>query len=83
MRAPISGASYLAGDLNGARVLVAGARVTGVSAARMLAELGAEVIVTDSSPTQLQALAGARWCAGGAIALSAGLDAPRRAPTWW
>jgi UDP-N-acetylmuramoylalanine--D-glutamate ligase len=76
MRAPISGASYLAGDLNGARVLVAGARVTGVSAARMLAELGAEVIVTDSSPTQLQALAGARWCAGGAIALGAGLDAP-------
>ncbi|MGB9280176.1 MAG: UDP-N-acetylmuramoyl-L-alanine--D-glutamate ligase [Pseudonocardiaceae bacterium] len=45
-------------DLAGARVLVAGARVTGASAARVLTELGAEVTVTDSSPTQLQALAG-------------------------
>jgi UDP-N-acetylmuramoylalanine--D-glutamate ligase len=44
-------------DLAGARVLVAGARITGASAARVLAELGAEVTVTDSSPTQLQALA--------------------------
>ncbi|MGB7798374.1 MAG: UDP-N-acetylmuramoyl-L-alanine--D-glutamate ligase [Pseudonocardiaceae bacterium] len=45
-------------DLAGARVLVAGARITGASVARLLAELGAEVTVTDSSPTQLQALAG-------------------------
>ena len=45
-------------DLAGARVLVAGARTTGASAARVLAQLGAEVTVTDSSPTQLQALAG-------------------------
>jgi UDP-N-acetylmuramoylalanine--D-glutamate ligase len=45
-------------DLAGARVLVAGARTTGASAARVLAELGAEVTVTDSSPTQLEALAG-------------------------
>ncbi|HWR48023.1 MAG TPA: hypothetical protein VN327_10500, partial [Pseudonocardiaceae bacterium] len=44
-------------DLAGARVLVAGARITGASAARVLAELGAEVTVTDSSPTRLQALA--------------------------
>ncbi len=45
-------------DLAGARVLVAGARTTGASVARVLAELGAEVTVTDSSPTQLDALAG-------------------------
>jgi UDP-N-acetylmuramoylalanine--D-glutamate ligase len=54
MRVPINGTS----DLNGARVLVAGARVTGVSAARVLGELGAAVTVTDSSPAQLAALGG-------------------------
>jgi UDP-N-acetylmuramoylalanine--D-glutamate ligase len=70
--APMGGA----GDLTGARVLVAGARVTGVSAARMLTELGAEVTVTDSSPAQLQALAGFPWGQGGAVRLAAGLDVP-------
>ncbi len=70
MRTPISGISDdFAGDLAGARVLVAGARVTGVSAARMLSELGAMVTVTDSSPAQLQALAGS-------VRLAAGLTAP-------
>lgn len=69
------------GDFTGARVLVAGARVTGASAARMLTELGAEVTVTDSSPTQLQALAGVPWVdgswgAGGPVRLAAGLDMP-------
>ena len=44
-------------DLVGAQVLVTGARVTGLSAARFLAELGAQVTVTDSSAGQLQALA--------------------------
>lgn len=44
-------------DLVGARVLVTGARVTGLSAARFLAELGAQVTVTDSSARQLQAVA--------------------------
>ncbi|MGH3888619.1 MAG: hypothetical protein ACRDSZ_19005, partial [Pseudonocardiaceae bacterium] len=47
------------GHLAGARVLVAGARVTGVSTARVLVELGAEVTVTDSSADQLHSLAGA------------------------
>ncbi|HEU0127410.1 MAG TPA: hypothetical protein VFQ48_02225, partial [Pseudonocardiaceae bacterium] len=42
--------------LAGARVLVAGARVSGRSAARMLREWGAEVTVTDASPAQLDAL---------------------------
>ncbi|MGH3872291.1 MAG: Mur ligase family protein, partial [Pseudonocardiaceae bacterium] len=58
------------GDLAGARVLVAGARVTGVSAARVLAELGAVVTVTDSAPAQLDALA------GGALQRAVGLVAP-------
>lgn len=62
-------------DLAGARVLVAGARVTGASAARVLAELGAEVTVTDSSPTQLQALAGVPGIEGAGRRL-AGLVAP-------
>ncbi|HEX2263276.1 MAG TPA: hypothetical protein VHH52_05855, partial [Pseudonocardiaceae bacterium] len=53
MPTPIGGVAALAG----ARVLVAGARVTGVSAARALAELGAIVTITDSSPAQLEALA--------------------------
>ena len=62
-------------DLAGARVLVAGARTTGASAARVLAELGAEVTVTDSSPTQLQALAGIPGVDGAGRRL-AGLVAP-------
>ena len=62
-------------DLAGARVLVAGARITGASAARVLAELGAEVTVTDSSPTQLQALAGIPGVDGAGRRL-AGLVAP-------
>ena len=62
-------------DLAGARVLVAGARVTGASAARVLAELGAQVTVTDSSPTQLQALAGVAGV-GGVSRRFAGLVAP-------
>lgn len=57
-------------DLAGARVLVAGARVTGASAARVLGELGATVIVTDSSPAQLAALAGC------GVRLAVGLSAP-------
>ncbi|MGH3930992.1 MAG: UDP-N-acetylmuramoyl-L-alanine--D-glutamate ligase [Pseudonocardiaceae bacterium] len=57
-------------DLAGARVLVAGARVTGASAARVLGELGAAVTVTDSSPAQLSALAGT------GAQLSVGLSAP-------
>lgn len=56
-------------------MLVAGARVTGASAARVLLELGAEVTVTDSSPTQLQALAATPW-ADGVVRLATGLDAP-------
>ncbi|MFN2495257.1 MAG: UDP-N-acetylmuramoyl-L-alanine--D-glutamate ligase [Pseudonocardiaceae bacterium] len=67
MTAPsITGVAGLAG----ASVLVAGARVTGISAARVLRELGAVVTVTDSSPTQLAALAGA------GMRLSTGLSAP-------
>ncbi len=65
MRAPINGDFF--GDLAGARVLVAGARVTGASAARVLAELGAEVTITDSSPSQLAATtmpSGVRLVAG-------------------
>ena len=62
-------------DFNGARVLVAGARVTGVSVARVLSELGAMVTVTDSSPTQLAALVGSPGV-GGAVPLDAGLAAP-------
>ena len=58
----------------GARVLVAGARVTGMSAARFLADLGAQVIVTDSAPSQLQALAATPL--NGAVQLVAGLEAP-------
>lgn len=59
MFAPISGVgAEFPGGLAGARVLVTGARVTGVSVARFLACLGAEVTITDSSPAQLQALAG-------------------------
>jgi UDP-N-acetylmuramoylalanine--D-glutamate ligase len=75
LRAPVSGISDLPGNLIGARVLVAGARVTGASAARALLELGAEVTVTDSSPTQLQALAATPW-ADGAVRLVTGLGAP-------
>lgn len=55
-------------------MLVAGARVTGASAARVLLELGAEVTVTDSSPTQLQALA-TPWADSG-LRLATGLAAP-------
>ena len=61
-------------SLVGARVLVTGARVTGASAARLLADLGAEVTVTDSSPTQLQALAATPL--SGALRLVTGLAAP-------
>ncbi|MGH4013292.1 MAG: UDP-N-acetylmuramoyl-L-alanine--D-glutamate ligase [Pseudonocardiaceae bacterium] len=64
-----------AADLAGARVLVAGAGVTGSSAARVLRGLGAEVTVTDSAPAQLAALAGAAWV-DGAVRLVAGLSAP-------
>src|SRR4051812_46807609 len=61
-------------DLVGAQVLVTGARVTGVSAARFLAELGAQVTITDSAPSQLQALAATPL--NGAVPLVAGLEAP-------
>ncbi|MGH3823711.1 MAG: UDP-N-acetylmuramoyl-L-alanine--D-glutamate ligase, partial [Pseudonocardiaceae bacterium] len=61
-------------DLVGARVLVVGARVTGSSAARLLAELGADVTVTDSAPSQLQALAATPL--PGAVRLAADLAAP-------
>jgi UDP-N-acetylmuramoylalanine--D-glutamate ligase len=61
-------------DLVGARVLVTGARVTGLSAARFLAELGAQVTVTDSSPSQLETAAAAPL--NGAVRLVAGLEAP-------
>jgi UDP-N-acetylmuramoylalanine--D-glutamate ligase len=70
VRAPISDVS----DLAGARVLVAGARVTGISAARVLVELGAEVTVTDSAPAQLAALAGTPVTS--AVRLAVGLAAP-------
>jgi UDP-N-acetylmuramoylalanine--D-glutamate ligase len=70
VRAPIRSAS----DLSGARVLVAGARVTGISAARVLVELGAEVTVTDSAPAQLAALAGTPVTSAVRVAL--GLAAP-------
>jgi len=75
VRAPVGGVSDLPGNLVGARVLVAGARVTGASAARVLLELGAEVTVTDSSPTQMQALAAPPWADGG-LRLATGLGAP-------
>lgn len=42
--------------LAGRRVLVAGAGVSGASAARVLLELGAQVTVTDAVPTKLDAL---------------------------
>jgi len=54
-----------AAGLAGARVLVAGARVTGISAARVLRECGAQVTVTDSVPAQLQALADTGLAAAG------------------
>ncbi len=55
MRSSINPSSISrAADLAGARVLVAGARVTGISAARVLREWGAEVTVTDSAPAQLE-----------------------------
>ncbi|MGH3839753.1 MAG: Mur ligase family protein, partial [Pseudonocardiaceae bacterium] len=73
-------ADFAGVDLNGARVLVAGARVTGVSAARVLGELGAMVTVTDSSPAQLEALAGTPWVDGprvnGPVRLAHGLASP-------
>jgi UDP-N-acetylmuramoylalanine--D-glutamate ligase len=53
---------------------VAGARVTGISAARVLVELGAEVTVTDSAPAQLAALAGTPVTS--AVRLAVGLAAP-------
>lgn len=55
-------------------MLVAGARVTGMSAARVLAELGAEVTVTDSSPAQLAALAATPLKS--AVRLAVGLTTP-------
>src|SRR6185437_9622012 len=61
-------------DIVGARVLVTGARITGLSAARFLAELGAQVTVTDSSPSQLETAAAAPL--NGAVRLVAGLEAP-------
>jgi UDP-N-acetylmuramoylalanine--D-glutamate ligase len=64
----------LFGSLAGARVLVTGARVTGGSAARLLADLGAQVTVTDSVPTQLEALAATPLPGG--VRLAAGLVAP-------
>ena len=70
VRAPIRSAS----DLSGARVLVAGARVTGISVARVLVELGAEVTVTDSAPAQLAALAGTPVTS--AVRRALGLAAP-------
>jgi UDP-N-acetylmuramoylalanine--D-glutamate ligase len=78
VRTPMSDVSPFSvpfsGDLAGARVLVAGARVTGMSAARVLAELGAEVTVTDSSPAQLAALAATPLKS--AVRLTVGLTAP-------
>ncbi|MGH3898390.1 MAG: UDP-N-acetylmuramoyl-L-alanine--D-glutamate ligase [Pseudonocardiaceae bacterium] len=71
----ISGLGTFTADLAGARVLVAGGRVTGVSAARVLGELGAVVTVTDSCAAQLQALAGTSWV-GGPVQLAVGLVAP-------
>ena len=64
----------LPAGLAGSRVLVTGARVTGVSAARLLAELGAEVTVTDSAPSRLQELAATPL--QGTVRLVAGLTAP-------
>src|SRR5438445_13237183 len=61
-------------DLVGARVLVTGARVTGMSAARFLAEIGAHVTITDSSPSQLEIAATTPL--NGAVRLVAGLEAP-------
>ena len=61
-------------DLVGARVLVTGARVTGLSAARFLAELGAKVTLTDSSASQLQAVAATLL--NHAVDLVPGLQAP-------
>jgi UDP-N-acetylmuramoylalanine--D-glutamate ligase len=66
-----------ASDLAGARVLVAGARVTGISAARVLLECGAEVTVTDSAPAQLQLLADTGLVADGART-EVGLTSPPR-----
>jgi UDP-N-acetylmuramoylalanine--D-glutamate ligase len=57
-------------DLAGARVLVAGARVTGISAARVLRELGALVTVTDSASAALAALPEV------GLRVAAGLSAP-------
>ncbi|HEY2763870.1 MAG TPA: UDP-N-acetylmuramoyl-L-alanine--D-glutamate ligase [Pseudonocardiaceae bacterium] len=62
-------------DLAGARVVVAGARVTGISVTRLLCELGAVVTVTDSSPARLAALADA-GLTGASVRPVAGLSAP-------
>src|SRR5918998_4373933 len=72
MPTPIGGVA----TLTGARVLVAGARVTGVSAARALAELGAIVTITDSSPARLEELASSP--ARSPVRLATGLAAPPR-----
>ncbi|HEX2297363.1 MAG TPA: UDP-N-acetylmuramoyl-L-alanine--D-glutamate ligase [Pseudonocardiaceae bacterium] len=61
-------------DLAGARVLVAGARVTGRSAARVLRDWGAEVTVTDASPAQLDTLAADVGDTG--VQVAPGLSAP-------
>jgi UDP-N-acetylmuramoylalanine--D-glutamate ligase len=61
---------HSAADLPGARVLVAGARVTGAAAGRALLELGARVTVTDGAAAQLEVLADT------GMELLAGLDTP-------
>jgi UDP-N-acetylmuramoylalanine--D-glutamate ligase len=61
-------------DLVGARVLVTGARVTGLSAARFLVDLGARVTVTDSSASQLETVAATPL--KHAVQLVPGLQAP-------
>jgi len=49
---------HAAADLAGARVLVAGARVTGTAAASALLARGARVTVTDTATAQLEVLTG-------------------------
>ena len=61
---------HTAADLPGARVLVAGARVTGAAAGRALLERGARVTVTDGAAAQLEVLSGT------GMELLAGLETP-------
>jgi len=69
-------------SLAGARVLVAGAGVTGRSAVTALTALGAEVTVTDADPARLDAVPGEIERVPGLTAPPAGTDLVVISPGW-